>query len=96
MLILWYCRRSTPTQIFFIFFILININNEFEFPQILSYIDKEKYCGYQIPSPITSVSNVMEVWFRTDASVERSGFRATYSSVLSKCLVFVLIFVGIF
>lgn len=52
---------------------------------ILSYIDKEKYCGYQIPSPITSVSNKMEVWFRTDASIERSGFRATYSSVLNFC-----------
>ncbi|XP_067928524.1 bone morphogenetic protein 1-like [Watersipora subatra] len=40
-----------------------------------------KYCGSSKPPPLTSSSNEMYIEFYSDASVQRRGFRATYSTV---------------
>uniref|UniRef100_W5MX16 Cubilin n=1 Tax=Lepisosteus oculatus TaxID=7918 RepID=W5MX16_LEPOC len=37
-----------------------------------------KYCGSSLPAPITSTSNALWLRFKSDASVTRGGFRATY------------------
>ncbi|KAJ8276925.1 hypothetical protein GJAV_G00069430 [Gymnothorax javanicus] len=37
-----------------------------------------KYCGYTRPAPITSSSNALWIRFKSDGSVSRAGFRATY------------------
>lgn len=39
-----------------------------------------KFCGSRIPSPLTTSSNEMFMEFYSDASVQRRGFRATYST----------------
>ncbi|XP_032366699.1 cubilin [Etheostoma spectabile] len=44
-----------------------------------------RYCGYEIPHPVTSFSNAMVVNFVTDSSVSKKGFQATYSASTSSC-----------
>uniref|UniRef100_A0A8C5HD89 Cubilin n=1 Tax=Gouania willdenowi TaxID=441366 RepID=A0A8C5HD89_GOUWI len=44
-----------------------------------------RYCGSEVPHPVTSFSNSMVVNFLSDHSVSRRGFRATYSASTSSC-----------
>ncbi|XP_034427678.1 cubilin [Hippoglossus hippoglossus] len=44
-----------------------------------------RYCGLEIPHPVTSFSNSLVVNFISDHSVSRKGFRATYSASTSSC-----------
>ncbi|KAM6953504.1 cubilin [Aplochiton taeniatus] len=44
-----------------------------------------RYCGTEIPHPVTSFSNAMVVNFISDVSVSKRGFRATYSASTSGC-----------
>ncbi|XP_047455679.1 cubilin [Mugil cephalus] len=44
-----------------------------------------RYCGSEIPHPVTSFSNSLVVNFLSDASVSKRGFRATYSASTSSC-----------
>ncbi|CAG5895667.1 unnamed protein product [Menidia menidia] len=44
-----------------------------------------RYCGSDIPHPVTSFSNSMVVNFISDVSVSRKGFRATYTASTSSC-----------
>ncbi|XP_037612385.1 cubilin [Sebastes umbrosus] len=44
-----------------------------------------RYCGFEIPHPVTSFSNSLVVNFVTDSSVSRKGFRATYTASTSSC-----------
>nr|XP_046226989.1 cubilin [Scatophagus argus] len=44
-----------------------------------------RYCGFEIPHPVTSFSNSLVVNFISDHSVSRKGFRATYSASTSSC-----------
>lgn len=37
-----------------------------------------RYCGTQVPTPITSTSNVLYVRFVADYTVHKAGFNATY------------------
>ncbi|XP_073417704.1 ovochymase-2-like [Dendrobates tinctorius] len=43
-----------------------------------------KFCGFSIPDPIVSVSNVMQITFISDYAANYIGFRAVISFVLSK------------
>ncbi|XP_071062991.1 LOW QUALITY PROTEIN: cubilin [Pseudochaenichthys georgianus] len=44
-----------------------------------------RYCGYEVPHPVTSFSNALVVNFISDRSVSKRGFRATYSASTSSC-----------
>ncbi|KAF7648099.1 hypothetical protein LDENG_00162070 [Lucifuga dentata] len=44
-----------------------------------------RYCGSEIPHPMTSFSNALVVNFVSDHSVSKKGFRATYSASMSSC-----------
>ncbi|KAG7219563.1 hypothetical protein INR49_018990 [Caranx melampygus] len=44
-----------------------------------------RYCGMDVPHPITSFSNALVVNFFSDHSVSRKGFRATFSASTSGC-----------
>uniref|UniRef100_A0A3Q4HHJ3 Cubilin (intrinsic factor-cobalamin receptor) n=1 Tax=Neolamprologus brichardi TaxID=32507 RepID=A0A3Q4HHJ3_NEOBR len=44
-----------------------------------------RYCGSEIPHPVTSFSNSLVVKFISDHSYSRKGFRATYSGSTSSC-----------
>ncbi|XP_046880031.1 cubilin [Hypomesus transpacificus] len=44
-----------------------------------------RYCGNEVPHPLTSFSNALVVKFISDSSVGRKGFRATYSASTSSC-----------
>ncbi|XP_034025114.1 cubilin [Thalassophryne amazonica] len=44
-----------------------------------------RYCGSELPHPLTSFSNAMVVNFISDHSVSGRGFRATYSASTSSC-----------
>ncbi|XP_054478628.1 cubilin [Anoplopoma fimbria] len=44
-----------------------------------------RYCGLELPHPVTSFSNSMVVNFISDNSVSQKGFRATYSASTSSC-----------
>ncbi|MGH0159306.1 UNVERIFIED_CONTAM: hypothetical protein FKN15_040677, partial [Acipenser sinensis] len=37
-----------------------------------------KYCGSELPAPITSTSNRLWITFKSDASITKGGFRAIY------------------
>lgn len=39
-----------------------------------------RYCGPQIPAPISSTQNMMTVRFKTDGSTHNTGFMASYTS----------------
>ena len=45
-----------------------------------------RYCGSEIPHPVTSFSNSMVVNFISDNSVSRKGFRAIYAASTSSIL----------
>ena len=42
-----------------------------------------RYCGTEIPHPVTSFSNALVVNFVSDSSVAVKGFRATYTGSTS-------------
>lgn len=42
-----------------------------------------RYCGLEIPHPVTSFSNSLVVNFISDHSISKKGFRATYSASTS-------------
>ncbi|KAM7390891.1 hypothetical protein PAMA_008881 [Pampus argenteus] len=44
-----------------------------------------RYCGSEIPHPVTSFSNSLVVNFISDYSVSKKGFRATYLASTSSC-----------
>lgn len=44
-----------------------------------------KYCGTQVPHPVTSFSNALVISFISDSSVAKKGFRATYTASTSSC-----------
>uniref|UniRef100_A0A4W4F6Q8 Cubilin n=1 Tax=Electrophorus electricus TaxID=8005 RepID=A0A4W4F6Q8_ELEEL len=44
-----------------------------------------RYCGSDLPHPITSFSNAFVVNFVSDSSVTKKGFRATYMASTSSC-----------
>ncbi|KAF0028409.1 hypothetical protein F2P81_019496 [Scophthalmus maximus] len=44
-----------------------------------------RYCGTELPHPVTSFSNSLVVNFVSDRSVSMKGFRATYSASTSSC-----------
>ncbi|XP_070708966.1 cubilin [Pempheris klunzingeri] len=44
-----------------------------------------RYCGSELPHPVTSFSNSLVVNFISDYSVSGKGFRATYSASTSSC-----------
>uniref|UniRef100_A0A3Q3W0B5 Cubilin n=1 Tax=Mola mola TaxID=94237 RepID=A0A3Q3W0B5_MOLML len=44
-----------------------------------------RYCGFEIPHPVTSFSNSLVVNFISDYSISKKGFRATYSASTSSC-----------
>ncbi|XP_076027535.1 cubilin [Genypterus blacodes] len=44
-----------------------------------------RYCGSEVPHPVTSFSNALVVNFLSDYSVSKKGFRATYSASTSSC-----------
>uniref|UniRef100_A0A3P8SX64 Cubilin n=1 Tax=Amphiprion percula TaxID=161767 RepID=A0A3P8SX64_AMPPE len=44
-----------------------------------------RYCGSEVPHPVTSFSNALVVKFTSDHSVPKRGFRATYSASTSSC-----------
>ena len=41
-------------------------------------------CGTKVPDKVTSSGNKMTVMFKTDGSVDRRGFKATWKQVASK------------
>lgn len=44
-----------------------------------------RFCGFEIPHPVTSFSNSLVVNFISDYSVAKKGFRASYSASTSSC-----------
>nr|XP_020470999.1 cubilin [Monopterus albus] len=44
-----------------------------------------RYCGVELPHPVTSFSNSLVVKFISDHSIAMKGFRATYSASTSSC-----------
>ncbi|XP_017269603.1 cubilin [Kryptolebias marmoratus] len=44
-----------------------------------------RFCGHEIPHPVTSFSNSLVVNFISDYSISGKGFRATYSASTSSC-----------
>uniref|UniRef100_A0A673AMU3 Cubilin n=1 Tax=Sphaeramia orbicularis TaxID=375764 RepID=A0A673AMU3_9TELE len=44
-----------------------------------------RFCGFDVPHPVTSFSNALVVNFVSDLSVSSKGFRATYSASTSSC-----------
>ncbi|RVE59186.1 hypothetical protein OJAV_G00201620 [Oryzias javanicus] len=44
-----------------------------------------RFCGSEVPHPVTSFSSALVVNFITDQSVSRKGFRAVYSASTSSC-----------
>jgi len=44
-----------------------------------------RYCGAQVPGPVTSTGNLMFARFVTDGSVQNLGFEAAYTSEDASC-----------
>uniref|UniRef100_A0A672HTS6 Cubilin (intrinsic factor-cobalamin receptor) n=1 Tax=Salarias fasciatus TaxID=181472 RepID=A0A672HTS6_SALFA len=44
-----------------------------------------RYCGFELPHPVTSYSNALVVRFISDYSLSFKGFRATYTASTSSC-----------
>ena len=42
----------------------------------------EKTCGSSLPAAVTSASNRVEIYFHTDSSSSRSGWRLTWRAVI--------------
>ena len=49
----------------------------------LEFVLSGKYCGTEVPHPVTSFSNGLVVNFVSDSSVSKKGFRATYAASTS-------------
>ena len=41
----------------------------------------EKTCGSSLPAAVTSTSNIVEIYFHTDANVSYSGWRLTWTAM---------------
>ena len=52
-----------------------------DYVQVSSGSVDETYCGSSMPSPIISSGNTMTVFFHSDGSVNRNGFKATWKAV---------------
>jgi len=53
----------------------------YDFVQISFGSDEEKYCGSDVPSPVISSGNTMDITFHSDHSKRRTGFKATWEAV---------------
>jgi len=53
----------------------------YDFVQISFGSDEEKYCGDDVPSPVISSGNTMDITFHSDHSKRRTGFKATWEAV---------------
>ncbi len=60
-----------------------NDNCDYDFVEIIDELEtkKEKYCGSNLPPPFTSSKNWLKLKFKTDSSVEKTGFLCTYEAV---------------
>lgn len=45
------------------------------------------FCGERLPRPITSESNIMRIEFRSDRTVQKTGFSAVFSTSMDECAV---------
>lgn len=45
------------------------------------------YCSELLPPPITSKTNVMRIKFKSDKTVQKSGFSVEFSTVLDRCAI---------
>ncbi|KAK3572019.1 hypothetical protein QTP86_022249 [Hemibagrus guttatus] len=69
---------------------MVNTNCTHDAVEILNGDNSEapvigRYCGTDIPHPVTSFSNALVVNFVSDSSVNKKGFRATYMASTSAC-----------
>ncbi|XP_015810319.3 cubilin [Nothobranchius furzeri] len=69
---------------------MINVNCSHDSVEILDGDNSQapsigKFCGSEIPHPVTSFSNALVVNFISDSSVSGKGFRTTYSASTSSC-----------
>merc|ERR1712241_164028 len=53
----------------------------YDFVQISFGSEEQKYCGSDVPSPIISSGNTMDIPFHSDRSVRRTGFKASWEAV---------------
>merc|ERR1712241_1322611 len=53
----------------------------YDFVQISFGSEEQKYCGSDVPSPIISSGNTMDITFHSDRSVRRTGFKASWEAV---------------
>ena len=44
-----------------------------------------KYCGYEIPIPISSTSSAMYIRYVTDSTISSTGFKVQFTAVVSEC-----------
>uniref|UniRef100_A0A182PU03 Metalloendopeptidase n=1 Tax=Anopheles epiroticus TaxID=199890 RepID=A0A182PU03_9DIPT len=45
------------------------------------------YCGYNVPAPITSEWNILRVVFKSDKTIQKTGFAAVYFTDIDECAV---------
>lgn len=45
------------------------------------------YCGYTVPAPITSEWNILRVVFKSDKTIQKTGFAAVYFTDIDECAV---------
>uniref|UniRef100_A0A182QG59 Metalloendopeptidase n=1 Tax=Anopheles farauti TaxID=69004 RepID=A0A182QG59_9DIPT len=45
------------------------------------------FCGYNIPAPITSEWNILRVIFKSDKTIQKTGFAAVYFTDIDECAV---------
>ncbi|XP_053679403.1 tolloid-like protein 2 [Anopheles nili] len=45
------------------------------------------YCGYNVPTPITSEWNILRVVFKSDKTIQKTGFAAVYFTDIDECAV---------
>jgi len=53
----------------------------YDYVQISFGSEEQKYCGSDVPSPIISSGNTMDITFHSDRSVRRTGFKASWEAV---------------
>lgn len=48
--------------------------------------DSVSYCSHRLPMPKTSTTNIMQITFKSDETVQKSGFQATFfTHVINRC-----------
>ncbi|XP_035902847.1 tolloid-like protein 1 isoform X1 [Anopheles stephensi] len=45
------------------------------------------FCGYNVPAPITSEWNILRVVFKSDKTIQKTGFAAVYFTDIDECAV---------